>query len=105
MVALIHDAQEIAILNGKEILNLESLHAAYQQRLSLLHRHIQPYSSQGKKISKIKKKAPVPTAMVTENETSADRISIADLVAKAKHESIDIVQLLKSNMPVVEVAV
>ncbi len=105
VVALIHDAQEIAILNGKEILNLESLHAAYQQRLSLLHRHIQPYSSQGKKSSKIKKKAPVPTAMVTENETSADHISIADLVAKAKHESIDIVQLLKSNMPVVEVVV
>jgi RNA-directed DNA polymerase len=37
--------------------------------------------------------------------TLDDRISIADLVDKAKHESIDIVQLLKSNMPVVEVAV
>lgn len=105
VVALIHDAQEIAILNGKEILNLESLNAAYQQRLSLLHGHIQPSSSQGKQTSKIKKKAPVPTAMVTENETSADRISIADLVAKAKNESIDIVQLLKSNMSVVEVVV
>lgn len=29
VVALIHDAQEIAILNGKEILNLESLNEAY----------------------------------------------------------------------------
>ncbi|MCM0757746.1 TniB family NTP-binding protein [Sporomusa sphaeroides DSM 2875] len=105
VVALIHDAQEIAILNGKEILNLESLNEAYQQRLSLLHGYIQPSILQGKQTSKIKKKAPAFTAMVTENETSADRISIADLVAKAKHESIDIVQLLKSNMPVVEVAV
>lgn len=29
---LIHDAQEIAILNGREVLNLESLNEAYQQR-------------------------------------------------------------------------
>ena len=105
VVALIHDAQEIAILNGKEILNLESLNAAYQQRLSLLHGHIQASSSQRKQTSKIKKKSPVPTAIVTENETADDRISIADLVAKAKNENIDIVQLLKLNMSVVEVVV
>jgi len=102
VVALIHDAQEIAILNGKEILNLESLNEAYQQRLSLLHGYIQPSVSVGKQTTKIKKKAPVYAA---ENETSDDRVSIADLVAKAKDENMDIVQLLKSNMPVVEVAV
>ena len=102
VVALIHDAQEIAILNGKEILNLDSLNEAYQQRLSLLHGYIQPSVSVGKQTTKIKKKAPVYAA---ENETSDDRVSIADLVAKAKDENMDIVQLLKSNMPVVEVAV
>ena len=37
VVSLIHDAQEIAILNGKEVLNLETLNEAYQKRLSLLH--------------------------------------------------------------------
>ena len=102
VVALIHDAQEIAILNGKEILNLESLNEAYQQRLSLLHGYIQPSILQGKQTSKIKKKVPVHTA---ENETLDDCVSIADLVTKAKDESMDIVQLLKSNMPVVEVTV
>lgn len=102
VVALIHDAQEIAILNGKEILNLDSLNEAYQQRLSLLHGYIQPSVSVGKQTTKIKKKAIVHTA---ENETLDDRVSIADLVAKAKDENMDIVQLLKSNMPVVEVAV
>ena len=105
VVALIHDAQEIAILNGKEILNQESLNEAYQQRLSLLHGYIQPSVSVGKQTSKIKKKTMISTAMVTENETSDDRVSIADLVAKAKNENMDIVQLLKSNIPVVEVAV
>ena len=102
VVALIHDAQEIAILNGKEILNLDSLNEAYQQRLSLLHGYIQPSVSLGKQTSKIKKKVTVHTA---EDETLDDRVSIADLVAKAKDENMDIVQLLKSNMPVVEVAV
>ena len=105
MVALIHDAQEIAILNGEEILNLELLNAAYKQRLSLLHGYIQPSSFQGKQTSKIKKKALVHTGRENENKILNDRISIADLVAKAKNESIDIVQLLKSNMSVVEVAV
>lgn len=105
VVALIHDAQEIAILNGKEILNLESLNEAYEQRLSLLHGYIQPSVSLGKQTSKIKKKTLIPTMMVTDKETSDDCLSIADFVAKAKNENIDIVQLLKSNMPVVEVAV
>ena len=102
VVALLHDAQEIAILNGKEILNLESLNEAYQQRLSLLHGYIQPSVSLGKQTSKIKKKV---TVHIVENEASEDRISIADLVVKAKNENMDIVQLLKSNMTVVEVAV
>lgn len=105
VVALIHDAQEIAILNGEEILNLELLNAAYKQRLSLLHGYIQPSSFQGKQTSKIKKKALVHTGRENENKILNDRISIADLVAKAKNENIDIVQLLKSNMPVVEVTV
>ena len=102
VVALIHDAQEITILNGKEILNMESLNEAYEQRLSLLHGYIQPSVSLGNQTSKIKKKVTVHTA---ENETPDDHISVADLVGKAKDENIDIVQLLKSNMSVVEVAV
>ena len=102
VVALLHDAQEIAILNGKEILNLESLNEAYQQRLSLLHGYIQPSVSIGKQNSKIKKKAAIHIA---DNKNSDDCVSIADLVTKAKNENIDIVQLLKSNISVVEVNV
>ena len=40
-----------------------------------------------------------------QSEVSEDRSSIAELVAKAKNERIDIVKLLKSNMSVVEVAI
>ena len=106
VVALIYDAQEIAILNGKEILNLESLNEAYQQRLSLLHSYIQPSVSQSKQTSKTKKKKIV--SINTSNKTIDDingNISIADLVSKAKNESIDVVQLLKKYIPVEEVTV
>ena len=101
VVSLIHDAQEIAILNGREILNLESLNEAYQQRLSLLHGFIQP--RQKCQTSKTKRKATVPK-VDTHVETDGE-FTIAGLVSQAKSEGVDIVELLKSHLPVVEVAV
>ena len=55
VVSLIHDAQEIAILNGREVLNLEALNEAYQKRLSMLHGFI--HVEQKKQTSKPKKKS------------------------------------------------
>ena len=105
VVSLIHDAQEIAILNGKEILDLEALQEAYKQRLSMLHGFI--HMEQKKQTSKLKKKVSVT---VTDVRTSAEEkhngeFTIAGLVEDAKAENGDIVQLLKIYMPVVEVAV
>ena len=71
MVSLIHDAQEIAILNGKEVLNLESLNEAYQKRLSMLHGFI--HIEQKKQTSKTKRKASVT---VTDVRTSVKEYSI-----------------------------
>ena len=105
VVSLIHDAQEIAILSGKEVLNLEALNEAYQKRLSMLHGFI--HIDQRKQTSKLKKKVSVT---VTDVRTSAEEkyrgdFTIAGLVDDAKTENGDIVQLLKIHMPVVEVAV
>lgn len=105
VVSLIHDAQEIAILNGKEVLNLESLNEAYQKRLSMLHGFI--HIEKKKQTSKPKRKEFVT---VTDVRTSAEEkhcgeFTIAGLVDNAKAENGDIVQLLKIYMPVVEVAV
>ena len=105
VVSLIHDAQEIAILNGKEVLNLETLNEAYQKRLSMLHGFI--HAEQKKQTSKPKKKVPVMSAnvriLVREGESA--EVAIADLVSVAKDENVDIVQLLKEHMTVLEVAV
>ena len=102
VVSLIHDAQEIAILNGKEILNLESLNEAYQQRLSMLHGFIQP--RQKKQTSKTKRKVSTVGRSLLDGEDHGE-FTIAGLVSQAKAEGVDIVELLKNHLPVVEVAV
>lgn len=105
VVSLIHDAQEIAILNGEEILDLETLNEAYQKRLSMLHGFIHP--EQKKQTSKPKKKASVTGAGVKIPVREGDRgeVTIASLVSVAKDKNVDIVQLLKEHMTVLEVAV
>ena len=101
VVSLIHDAQEIAILNGREILNLESLNEAYQQRLSMLHGFIQP--RQKCQTSKTKRRT---TVAKSNGSVEPDKgFTIAGLVSQAKSEGLDIVELLKNHIPVVEVAV
>ena len=105
VVSLIHDAQEISILNGKEILNLETLNEAYQKRLSMLHGFI--YPEQRKQISTPKKKVSVTSAgvKIPLREKNSEEVTIASLVSVVKDENVDIVQLLKEHMTVLEVAV
>ena len=102
VVSLIHDAQEIAILNGREILDLESLNEAYQQRLSLLHGFIQPRPK--KQTSTVKRKVSAAGMARSAVETDGE-FTIAGLVSRAKADDADIVQILKNHLPVVEVAV
>ena len=101
VVSLIHDAQEIAILSGREVLNLESLNEAYQQRLSMLHGFIQP--RQKCQTSKTKRRTTVPK--VDAHVETDGEFTIAGLVSQAKSEGVDIVELLKNHLPVVEVAI
>ena len=107
VVSLIHDAQEIAILNGKEVLNLESLNEAYQKRLSMLHGFI--HIEQKKQTSKPKKKVSAVIVNHSAEEKggglSSSEFTIADLVSVARDEDMDIVQLLKEHITVMEVAV
>lgn len=104
LVSLIHDAQEIAILNGKETLNMESLNEAYNQRLSMLHDYIQPSIIHKKQTSTRKKKTVnnmLSPSVIFEN----DNINIKELVSRAKREQSDIVDLLKEHFSVTEVMV
>jgi len=100
VVSLIHDAQEIAILDGREELNIETLNEAYQKRLSLLHSYIEPVK---KKMSSSIKDKKIMDSIIKEQESSG--FTIAQLVSRAKEEQIEIVDLLKSQFSVEEVIV
>lgn len=100
VVALVHDAQEIAIINGAEILNLETLNEAYQQRLTHLHGFIQ--SSISKK-NYVKPKEKSIVKKLTDVHGLENEYTIYEIVLQAKKEDLDIVCLLKKYMPVEEV--
>lgn len=103
VVSLIHDAQEIAILTGQEVLNIDTLKQAYKQRLSLLHGYILPTIIHREQTSKTRKKNPVASMEMTPKENQ--QFNITDLVVQAKNENMDIVSLIKENYIVVEVAI
>lgn len=81
VVSLIHDAQEIAILTGQEVINLDTLTQAYKQRLSLLHGYIHPNVAHGAKTSKLKKK--ISAVDMTDNQSMvlSSSHTIKELVA------------------------
>lgn len=105
VVSLIHDAQEIAILTGKEVLNLDTLNEAYQQRLTLLHGYIQPSVIQNKPTTKKKKTVASVKKNQTQSQPKQKGYSITEIAERAKAENLDVVELLKEVYTVVEVAI
>lgn len=101
VVSLIHDAQEIAILNGTEALNMATLKEAYEKRLSMLHGYMEPTIKRSPQCSALKKK----TSAISAQENTEAGSSIGELVSIAKNNNSDIVSLLKEYMAVVEVSV
>ena len=100
VISLIHDAQEMAILDGSESLDLVNLRKAYKQRLSLLHGYIAP----GPQMSRTKGKTLAPSIPQIQEETN-EGYSIAQLVSLAKNNDMEIVSLLREYMSVAEVVV
>ena len=95
VVSLIHDAQEIAILNGTETLNFDTLNEAYQKRLSLLHAYISP----PKPIPKKKKAELTPPAVVVEEKAVLNE-KIFDFVSTAKAQNGDIISFLQKKIKI-----
>ncbi|MBE6979524.1 MAG: hypothetical protein E7431_04035 [Ruminococcaceae bacterium] len=103
VVSLVHDAQEIAILSGKESLNLETLNMAYQQRLSLLHGYIEPAITKKPQTTITKQNAPATRASA--NTAIENENIISQLVTMAKNQQLDLLPMLKDYMSIVEVSI
>ena len=82
VVSLIHDAHEIAILTGYEILDVPILNQAYEKRIQLLHDYIRPAVTVRNITAKRKKKVIGKITEACDNDCS-----ISELVQKSKDES------------------
>ena len=102
VVSLLHDAQELAILDGTEELNLTTLGRAYQQRLSFLHGYIQPCITQGKQTSTAKKATSISD---TEADEKSEGKSVSECVAWAKAQGLDVAKILAEHFTVEEIAI
>ena len=98
VVSLMHDAQEIAILDGLEELNVQSLNKAYKKRMSLMRGYIDSSPAQKHYTQRSRQK-------ISENNSISSNISISILAEKAKAENTDFLALLKENYAVTEVGV
>ena len=106
VLALLHDAQEIAILEGGDTLSIAALEAAYKKRYSMI---------KGNKIVKLsktgtKKKNSVAISMDTtktdNNSIATDCVSssYSTVINTAKAQNLDMIRSLKTHFKVWEVA-
>ena len=110
VVTLIHDAQEISILNGSESINFKNLNEAYQTRVALLHNYISTsiISNSPTTISTKKKKTKhsidkrIETYM-TGNIDVQKNLTIASAVKYAKEHNKNIFLELQKNFKIIEV--
>jgi len=105
LVSLLHDAQEMAILKGRETLGIESLTDAYNNRMKMLHGYIAPakITSTLPKTTQIKEmdEAILPSPSEKLAYIAATE-KIAEIVAVAVRDREDVVKALQKYVTVVE---
>lgn len=100
VVSLIHDAQEIAIINGREVLDIKSLDEVYNNRLSMLHDYIKP-AMRKKTIGNNKtKKQNNITILPIENNADIQTDLIQNIAKECKKDGTDIVEILSQYITV-----
>lgn len=97
VVSLIHDAQEIAILNGTEKLDISTLTEAYNKRLNMLHGFIESR----------KRLLPTNKMQIKETEVIKDvaiNFQIKDIVLSAKTKNENPITMLKETFTIEEIS-
>lgn len=105
VISLIHDAQEIAILNGTETLELNTLNEAYNKRTAMLHGFINEGCKtlpQTGKLTKKKGRA-VLEKSVTSTVNQWQGLTISEIVDQSKKSRYDVVEVLKQYITIEEI--
>jgi len=105
LTAVIHDAQEIAILRGRETLGIDTLTEAYSSRMQMLHGYLAKRITP-RVISYHETPKPIDTEDTSESTPSLPDgyISINEMATEARNKQIDILELMRSQFTVEEVA-
>lgn len=100
VVSLVHDAQEMAILEGTERLDVASLTKTFGHRMTMLHDYIAPQKAKPSQPKKKKEKYEI-----AENY-AGDNISIFTISSNTKMSGCNIVsELRKAGIEIMEVAI
>lgn len=105
LVSLFHDAQENAILEGRDILDQNALETAYRTRMSMLHGYLDPYAGKKNPCLAKRKKLVIPRETSGNEPAGMEGTTLAEMVKRTKAEGLDIVDVLKEHLTVEEVAV
>lgn len=102
VVSLVHDAQEIAIMDGKDAIDIDLLNTAYRNRMGMLHDYIQPHITLKSQTTTLPRATEVIQSIKSDDEVE-NPFLIAKAAMRSKYEDIDIVSILKDSFPIDEV--
>ena len=101
VVSLIHDAQEIAILNGCEEINISTLTEAYEKRTSMIHGFI---SQEQRKPNKSNVKSSKNLISIIQTKATHDPdFSVAEVIEMSRKNGLNVVEVLKHYCPIEEI--
>mgnify|MGYP001115374792 CR=1 FL=1 len=102
VVSIIMEAQQIAILTGKEELNKETILMAYNKRLKNVQDFVQVKSKKRSQTSSIVNKNTADISQKSSVDEAGMDILIAVIIDKARSEGLDAVELLKGQEILIE---
>lgn len=105
LTALIHDAQEIAILRGRETLGIDTLTESYSSRMQMLHGYLKKEIIP-KVMTYHEKQEPIITEYSIKSKPSLPEgyKSINEMTTEAKNKQIDILELMRSQFTIEEIS-
>lgn len=102
LTAIIHDAQEIAILRGREALGIETLTEAYSSRMRMLHSYLADRIESKIVTTYHEKPKSIDTANIADSSKSLPDgyMSVDALATEARNKQLDIIELMRSQFAV-----
>lgn len=106
LTAIIHDAQEIAILRGRETLGIDTLTEAYSSRMRMLHSYLADRIEPKIATTYHEKSKSIDTKNVTDNPKSLPDgyKTIEALVTEARNKQLDVIELMRCQFTVEEIS-